>query len=130
MSLTEAEVVAGRFGRLRLLACDDPAVFWVEAHGFITPGLVRRDLEAAEAFGRRHPWGWTYVADTTGVKVVHPLNLLQLRRIPDLSHLAHYLVLAPRLPIRAAIRLARPIVRPERVFRARRELCAHLDLDA
>lgn len=85
---------AWRFGSLQLASRESPAAFWVQARGVIIPRLIRVDLEYAAAFGRGHPDGWDYVVDTRGVRMVHPWNLIELRKLRQLPHLRSWVVIA------------------------------------
>jgi hypothetical protein len=118
--------IHARFGRLLLHEHGVPPVLWIEAHGFITPFLVRADLEHAAAFGQQHPEGWSYVVDIGGVRGVHPLNPWLLRGIRRLPYLDRYVVVAPGRAARLGVLLATPLVRPDAVLRTvgeARELC-------
>ena len=116
-SLTHLGEVRGRYGHLVVRGCKDPAVFWVEAHGFVTPHLLRSDLALAARFAEASPPGWTYVADIGAVRAVHPLNPFLLRGVRRLPGLGQYLVVAPSRMLRALVWMGRPLVRPDAVLR-------------
>lgn len=98
---------ATRFGRIDLARRDDPPTFLALPAGFITPKLLREDLEHARAFGEQHPRGWTYVVVLDAVRAVHPLNPIWLRRIPELPHLARYVAVASSPRLRSVLRALR-----------------------
>jgi hypothetical protein len=82
-------------GEIRLSTRDQPPSIWVIASGYVGPSLLSAELEFAERFARKHADGWTYVADTTKVVVINPLNVVWLRRIRALPGLRRYVVIAP-----------------------------------
>ena len=105
-----------RFGHLVLRTSAAPPALVIEAHGYIGPSLLRADLAAAREFGERHPGGWTYVAYTTHVRAINPLNVFWLRRIRALPHLGEYVVVAPNAAVRLVMRLGAWLLRPDRVL--------------
>ena len=114
--------ISGRRGRLALLVRESPAALLVRAEGFVDPALLRADLAFAEEFGRAHPEGWDYVADTSAVRAAHPLNLLLLRRIGRLPYLRRYVVIAPSRAVRMLILASSLLVRPDVVLRSIEDL--------
>ena len=80
-------------------ASPDPPVLLVTAKGFITPAMVRRDLEIAEAFAARQDRPWWYVVDPTDA-LPHPANLRHLRSVRKLPGVDRYVVVARRRPMR------------------------------
>ncbi|MDG2303668.1 MAG: hypothetical protein P8R42_03265 [Candidatus Binatia bacterium] len=111
--LLAGETFATKLGGITIARCEYPAVFWVQAEGAITPPLLREDLLRAEVFAAEHPHGWTYVADVTRVRVVHPMNVFELRRIPGLAHLTQYVIVTPCAVQRWLIRRGRRFVSPD-----------------
>jgi hypothetical protein len=77
----------------------EPPVLLVTARGFITPAMVRRDLEIAAAFAAEQDGPWWYVVDPTDA-LPHPANLRHLRSVRKLPGVARYVVVARRRPIR------------------------------
>lgn len=121
MRLEASGVVDGRRGTLRFWELDDPPVFLVAGTGSIGPASVKRELVHAEAFGARHPSGWTYVVDTEGVRMANPLILRWLRRIHALPNIERYIVVAPSRMLRLLGRLASPFVGSDHVVRDKAE---------
>ena len=115
-------------GSIELLVRAEPAVLWVRPRGYVGPALLRAELEQAERFGALRTGGWSYVVDTSGVRVAHPLNPLWLRKIHRLPNLSGYYVVAPALPVRLALRALSPLVRPDAIV-ARPEALAIPGLD-
>jgi hypothetical protein len=76
---------------------------------------LRRDLEWAADFGRRHPAGWTYLVDTGQVRFINPANLLVLRRVKQLPNLTAYIVIIPSRIVRLASGALAPILTPDAV---------------
>lgn len=79
------------------------------AHGWIGPRLLCDELSVLRDLPIG-PDGWTYVVDTGGVRFANPLNIVVLRRLASLPGLNGYRVVAPRLPIRTALRILRRFV--------------------
>ena len=104
-----------RTGRIQVEERDGDRMFLVIAAGHVGPTLVRFDLDRAATFGRRHPEGWWYVVDTTGVLVPNPLNVVYLRRIRRLPQLQGFVVVAPRRALRLVARVLAPVSRPDAV---------------
>ncbi len=113
--LVWGETFTTKLGQITLARCESPAVFWVRAEGIITPPLLREDLARAEVFAREHEAGWSYVVDVTRVRFAHPLNVLELRRIPKLEHLRRYVVVTPSRVQRWLIRSGRLFVSPDAI---------------
>jgi hypothetical protein len=82
-------------GEIRINTRDRPPSIWVTASGYVGPSLLSAELEFAERFARKHADGWTYVADTTKVVVINPVNVVWLRRIRALPGLRRYVVIGP-----------------------------------
>lgn len=109
------ETLTAGLGELRIFRRRAPPAFWVEARGIITPDLLRQDLACAERFGVENPRGWSYVADATAVRMVHPANVLELRRIPALPNLRRYVVITRSRAQRLLIASGRWLVSPDAV---------------
>jgi hypothetical protein len=93
----------------------------MEGKGYIGLRLVREDVHAAAAFGKEHPEGWIYVADTSKVRVANPLNLVYLRRIQQLPNVRAYVSVVPSRMLRVVATALRPIFRPDVIVRTREE---------
>lgn len=74
--------IARRGGSISLTWMPEQDVLLVEGKGYVGLGMVREDLQRAGTFGKEHSNGWTYIADTSKVRLANPLNLIYLRRIP------------------------------------------------
>lgn len=109
------ETFSTKFGEIAIARAESPPVFWVRAHGVISPPLLREDLARAEAFATDHPGGWSYVAEVTDVRIAHPMNVLELRRIRTLRHLRQYIVVTSSRAQRLLIRAGRSFVRPDAI---------------
>lgn len=109
------ETLDTKLGAIAIARRSDPAVFWVEARGIITPALLREDLARAERFGAENADGWSYVADVTAVRFAHPANVLELRRIPALPNLQRYVVVTPSRLQRLLIASGRRLVAPDAI---------------
>ncbi len=113
--LVSGETFTTRLGGIAIARSESPAVFWVRAEGIITPSLLREDLARAEIFAAAHTSGWVYVADVTAVQAAHPMNVLELRRIPSLAHLQRYVVVTSSRIQRWLIRGGRRFVKPDAI---------------
>lgn len=109
------ETFETKLGGIALARSETPAVFFVRAHGIITPPLLREDLARAEVFADEHPNGWSYVADATAVRFAHPMNVFELRRIPALPNLLRYVVVTPSTFQRWLIGRGRRFVSPDAI---------------
>lgn len=99
-------------------------VLLVEGKGYVGLGMVREDLQRAGTFGKEHSNGWTYIADTSKVRLANPLNLIYLRRIPQLPNLRAYITVVPSWVLRAVAGVLSPIFKPDAVVRTREEALA------
>ena len=113
--LEVGETFSTKLGTITIARASSPAVFWVQASGIITPPLLREDLTRAEIFAAEHPEGWSYVADVTAVRVAHPANVLELRRIPTLPNLVRYVVVTPSRVQRWLMHRGRRFVSPDAI---------------
>ena len=111
---TPGKILNRRTGSLSFATSNDPAVFWIEARGFITPSLIREELPIVESFGREHEEGWDYVVDTTRVRLIHPYNPLLLRKVRKLPNNRRYIIIAPLL-IRFFGRAVSWLIRPTHI---------------
>lgn len=109
-------------GELSIYVREQPAAFLVRASGTVGPALIRADLARARDFGRSHPEGWDYVADTTCVRFANPLNVIWLRRIRKLPNVSRYFVIAPSAAVRRAMRWTKWVMKPDRVVSSMSEL--------
>ena len=121
-----ASKLSRRRGSVYIGTRDRPACLWIVPLGYIGPMLLRADVAFAERFGHQHPEGWSYVADTTRVTLVNPLNIVWLRRISRLPHLVQYIVIAPRW-IQFLGRLSTGLLRPTALVSTVAEALSLLD---
>lgn len=112
MSVTENK---RRGGSVEIVREND--ILLVRPRGYIGRGLLRKDLLDATAFGRDHPNGWWYVTDTTGVRLVNPINTVSLRKIKRLPNIRGYVVIAPSRFVRFGMRLMHWLLRQDAVLR-------------
>lgn len=116
--------IARRGGSISLTWMPEQDVLLVEGKGYVGLGMVREDLQRAGTFGKEHSNGWTYIADTSKVRLANPLNLIYLRRIPQLPNLRAYITVVPSWVLRAVAGVLSPIFKPDAVVRTREEALA------
>jgi hypothetical protein len=91
------ETIEGRFGSIEMYEVADPVLLVGIGSGAISYAMIRRDIAHVADFARRHPDGWSYVADVRRVRLLNPRNPIALRRINRLPGLRRYVVVAGRL---------------------------------
>ena len=89
--------------------------------GIINPTLLKTDLAKAKEFSSKVQGRWTYITNTENVKMVNPFNLMYLKEIKKLPKLKQIVIFVPGAVNRLLIRLASPIVQPDRIIKSRAE---------
>lgn len=104
-------------GHLEVFEDFNRKIFLAKPHGIINPGLVAEDLKRAQNFAQTVKGEWSYMTDTSGVMIANPFNLLFLKEIKKLPKLKEIIVYAPAWHNRLLLRLASPIVQPDRIIK-------------
>ncbi len=86
-------------------------------HGYVGPSLVTKDLEFMNDFDLKSISEWSYIVDTSEVKVVNPINLFLLKGLKRFSNMKEYVVYAPSPIVRLMIQLSNWINKPDRVIK-------------
>jgi hypothetical protein len=97
-------------------------LFLVKSFGFVTPKLVKQDIQLAHKFAKECKQDWIYIVDTENLKFVHPLNIIYIKEIKNLNGLKKYIVFAPKLILRLLIYFAKPVIFPDRIIIQKSEL--------
>lgn len=105
----------------------DRHLFLAQPHGIINPALLDEDLKRAKEFSASCPDHWTYCTNTEDVRLVNPFNLLYLKEIKKLPKLREIVIFAPGSMNRFLLRVASPIVQPDRVIKDPTEFQAFLN---
>ena len=108
-------------GKLDVIEDLQRHLFLARPHGFINPSILNHDLQQAKDFSEKCDDHWTYVTNTEDIKLVNPLTIYFLKEIKKLKRLKQIVVFAPGWVNRILIRLASPIVRPDRVIKNKNE---------
>jgi hypothetical protein len=108
-------------GKLEVFEDLKQKIFLARPHGVINPSLLSKDLDSARHFSNEVRTGWSYVTDTSDVKLVNPLNLLYLKEVKKIKNLKQIVIFAPNPINRVLIYLASPIIQPDRVIKERKE---------
>jgi hypothetical protein len=113
-------------GRVEIFQDLKRKFFLARPHGIINPSLLREDLDRARHFSNEVQGGWSYVTDTSDVKLVNPLNLFYLKEVKKIKHLKQIVVYAPNPLNQMLLRLASWIVKPDRIITEPREFAAFI----
>lgn len=92
-------------------------IFLARPHGIINPTLLETDLAKAKKFSQTVKGEWSYMTDTSDVWLVNPFNLMYLKEVKKLPKLKQIIIFAPGSVNRLLIRLASPIVQPDRIIK-------------
>jgi hypothetical protein len=117
---SQRAVFKRRLGALCVGSRAEPACLWSKPSGYISPSLIRRELDCAREFAGEHAEGWWFVVDTRKVRAINPINPFMLRRILRLPHLLGYVSISPRW-IRILALLGRIIFRPTHLVTTEQE---------
>lgn len=102
-------------------------LFLAVPHGIINPTLLKTDLQKAKNFSKKVGQPWYYVTNTEDIKLVNPFNLLYLKEIKKLQNLKQIVIFAPGPINRLLLRIASPIVQPDRVIKDSKEFKSFLE---
>lgn len=115
------------FGHIDVFTNSERTILYIIPHGYVGPKLVGKDLEFAFEFEKRHQNKWTYIVDTSKVKVANPLNPFYLRKLQKLKLMKEYIVYAPSRFVRMMLKLSGWISRPDRVLKTEESLLLELE---
>lgn len=108
-------------GDVRITKDFDHHFFLVHPRGFINPSLLDEDLKQARDFSENCKQPWTYCTNTEDVRLVNPFNILFLKEIKKLKKLKQIVIFAPGAINRLLIRLASPLIKPDRIISDKKE---------
>ena len=84
-----------RHGQIGLYFLEEKRVLLAEPSGYISPQLLRKELEFLRQFAAQQTRPWKYIVDLTQVTFAHPFNPFLLRRFKRLHQLHTYTAYAP-----------------------------------
>ncbi len=124
--MQKLETLTSNFGYIEVFTNLERTILYIIPHGYIGPKLVKKDLAFAFAFEEKQQNSWTYIVDTSKVKVANPLNPFYLRKLQELKFMQEYIVYAPSLFVRVMLQLSSWISRPDRVLKTEESLLSEL----
>lgn len=100
-------------------------LLYAKASGYISLGLVKKDLSFVQSFNTTRTW--TYLVDTSKVKFANPLNPFYLAQIKNISFLKTYAVYMPSAFVRLINQLYKNINRIDLILKTEKELYEFLN---
>lgn len=95
--------------------------FLAKPHGIINPSLLREDVIQTREFSKEGNRDWDYCTNTEDVKIVNPFNLMYLKEVKKIKRLRRIVIFAPN-PLNYILLLTvRKIVKPDIIFRKRKD---------
>ena len=95
----------GRHGRIALYFNEKERLLLAQPSGYISPKLLRKELNFLRQFAAQQTRPWRYIVDLTEVRFAHPFNPFLLRRFKRLYQLHSYTACAPNRLLRFAIKM-------------------------
>lgn len=117
-----AKKIVSRFGHIDIYTNATKDILYAIPHGYVGPSLVKKDLVFMADFDKNSQVQWTYIVDTSKVKVVNPLNPFFLSGLKQFSEMKEYVVYAPSTFVRLAIKSSSWINKPDRIIEDKEEL--------
>lgn len=115
-------------GNVRFTKDYENHLFLARPKGIINPSLLDEDLEQASEFSLKCEKPWTYCTNTEEVKLVNPFNIFYLKEIKKLRNLKEIVIYAPGAINRFLIKMASPIIKPDRIIASKEEFETFLKL--
>lgn len=104
-------------GHIDVFTNEERTYLYAVPHGYVGPSLVKKDLEFMNDFDLKSISEWSYIVDTSEVKVVNPINPFLLKGLKRFSNMKEYVVYAPSPIVRLMIQLSSWINKPNRVIK-------------
>lgn len=117
VTMTKLTKIVSRLGYIDVFTNQKRSIVYAIPNGYVGPTLVKKDLEFLADFDLNSTGGWTYIVDTSKVKVVHPLNPFLLKGLKQFSKMEAYVVYAPSPIVRGMLQLTNWINKPDRVIK-------------
>lgn len=114
------------FGHIDVFTNEERSFLYAVPHGYVGPALVKKDLKFMNDFDLGSTAEWSYIVDTSKVKVVNPINPFLLKGLSRFSNMKEYVVYAPSPIVRLMIKLSAWINRPDRVIKKKEDLLLEL----
>jgi len=108
-------------GQVHITKDFDCHYFLAHPRGIINPSLLDRDLKEATEFSEKLDCEWTYCTNTEDVDLVNPLNIFFLKEIKKLKNLKEIVIYAPSFFNRLLLKIAAPLIRPDRIIKDKKE---------
>ena len=88
--MEELKTIRSSLGHIDVFANSQKTVLYIIPHGYIGPNLVKEDLKCVFEFEESHQNEWTYIVDTSRVKIANPINPFYLRKLKELKFIKEY----------------------------------------
>ena len=120
--------IKSKKGSIKLFVDIEKCIITAVPCGFITPSLVKDEIEQIHNYGQKFQKPWTYCVDTAFVKFAHPLNILHLRKIKSLPNIDYYYLVTQSPLLKLLQIVLKPILKVDKVFKTMKELDQYLDI--
>ncbi len=115
--MTMITKIVSRFGYIEVFINKEKSIIYAIPNGYVGPSLVKKDLAFLADFDLNSKEDWTYIVDTSKVKVVNPINPFLLKGLKQFSKMKEYVVYAPSPIVRLMLQLTNWINKPDRVIK-------------
>ena len=99
------ESFKGRNGQIALYFNEKRHLLLAQPSGYISPQLLRKELNFLQQFAAQQTQQWKYMVDLTEVRFAHPFNPFLLRRFKRLHQLHSYIAYSPGRLLRFAMKM-------------------------
>ena len=94
-----------RRGQIALYFNEKGRLLLAQPNGYISPQLLRKELNFLQQFAAQQTQPWKYMVDLTEVRFSHPFNPFLLRNFKRLHQLHSYTAYSPSRLLRFAIKM-------------------------
>ena len=112
----------GRHGQIALYFNEKGRLLLAQPSGYISPQLLRKELNFLQQFAAQQTRPWKYMVDLTEVRFAYPFNPFLLRRFKRLHQLHSYTAYSPSRLLRFTIKMTAWINPIDRVIDNKKNL--------
>ena len=98
-------IFKGRNGQIALYFNKKGSLLLVQPSGYISPQLLRKELNFLKQFAAQQNRPWRHLVNLTEVRFAHPFNPFLLRRFKRLNQLHSYTAYTPSSLLRFAMKM-------------------------
>lgn len=119
--------ITSKSGKVDIYTNQQKSILHAIPSGYISPDLVKKDLQFLKEFDQQSHTKWKYVVDISNVDRVHPKNPFLLKGLKQLTKMSDYVVYCPSTITRLMIKMTSWINSPDRILKTDYELQSELN---